>query len=503
MIGLAVSIDYALFIVSRYPTEIADNPGIELAEAAGRAVGTAGSAVVFAGLTVIIALSGLSVVGIPILTEMGLAAVVTVTFAVLIALSLLPALLGFAGVRVMGRRYRPDTGEQTETGKEQSWLRWAGVLARRPLPIMITAIVALVLLAVPLLDLRLGLPDDSTASPTTTQRKAYDLIASGFGPGFNGPLTVVIDTEGVDDAQAAAQSVMSTLGALDDVVFVTPPNFNDAGDTAVLNVIPRSSPSSAETTDLVARIRAEADTLRGSGGPSVTVTGTTAITIDISQKLGDALLPYLLVVVGLAFILLLLVFRSILVPLTATLGFVLTVAATFGVVVAIFQWGWGASLIGVDEPAPIMSLLPIFLIGVVFGLAMDYQYFLVTRMREEHTHGLEATKAVVAGFGHGARVVTAAAIIMIGVFGGFAISPEPLVKSIGVAFAVAVLLDAFIVRMTIIPTIMVLMHERAWWIPRWLDRILPDVDIEGAKLEHRIRATERAGEPVAQPETAA
>jgi RND superfamily putative drug exporter len=217
----------------------------------------------------------------------------------------------------------------------------------------------------------------------------------------------------------------------------------------------------------------------------VAVTGITALIIDVSQKLSDALVPYLLVVVGLAFILLLVVFRSILVPLTATLGFVLTVAATFGVTVAVFQWGWFAELIGVDEPAPIISMLPIFLIGVVFGLAMDYQYFLVTRMREEHVHGLEARAAVVAGFGHGARVVAAAAIIMMGVFGGFAISSEPLVKSIGLAFAFAVFFDAFIVRMNIIPSAMVMLGERAWWLPRWLDRILPNVDIEGAELEHR------------------
>jgi RND superfamily putative drug exporter len=398
----------------------------------------------------------------------------------------------------MGRGFDPRKPTQTEATRERLWVRWASALARRPLPIMIIAIAALLLLAIPVTDLRLGLPDDSTASPTTTQRKAYDLISSGFGPGFNGPLTIVVDAAGVDDPPAAAQAVMGTLAALDDVVFVTPANFNEAGDTAVLNVIPLSSPNSAETTALVTHIRAEADTLREAGGPSVTVTGTTAITIDISQKLSDALLPYLLVVVGLAFILLLLVFRSILVPLTATLGFVLTVAATFGIIVAIFQWGWGASLIGVDEPAAIMSLLPIFLIGVVFGLAMDYQYFLVTRMREEHAHGLGATKAVVAGFGHGAKVVTAAAIIMMGVFGGFAISPEPLVKSIGVAFAVAVFLDAFIVRMTIIPTIMVVMGERAWGLPGWLDRILPDVDIEGAKLEHRLDGNGHDAEPAAE-----
>jgi RND superfamily putative drug exporter len=486
MIGLGVSIDYALFIVSRHRTEYTDHPDIDLQEAAGRAVGTAGSAVVFAGLTVIIALTGLAVVGIPLLTEMGLAAVVTVSFAVLIALTLLPALLGFAGIRVMGRNFDRQHEVEVEAQHEQGWLRWAGALARRPLPIMLAAIGILVLLSVPVLDLRLGLPDDGTASPSTTQRKAYDLLAGAFGAGFNGPLTIVVDAEGAPDPAAATQAVATTIETLDGVVVVTPPTFNERGDTAVLSVIPMGAPSSAATNQLVADIRSEAEAIGAGGGPAVAVTGVTALTIDVSQKLGDALLPYLLIVVGLALLLLMLVFRSILVPVTATLGFVLTLGATFGMLVAVFQWGWFSELIGAGEPGPIMSMLPIFLIGVVFGLAMDYQYFLVTRMREEHVHGLDATKAVVVGFGHGARVVTAAAIVMIGVFGGFVISPEPLVKSIGLAFAFAVFFDAFIVRMTIIPTAMVLMGEKAWWLPKWLDKILPDVDIEGAKLEHRL-----------------
>ena len=232
------------------------------------------------------------------------------------------------------------------------------------------------------------------------------------------------------------------------------------------------------------------------------MTGQTAITIDISRKLGDALLPYLLLVVGLAFLLLMLVFRSILVPLTAALGFLLSVAATFGAVVAVFQWGWFGGVFGVEQPSAIVSLLPVFLIGVVFGLAMDYQVFLVTRMREEHVHGLDAVSAVVVGYGHGARVVAAAAVIMMGVFGGFLLAEDPLVRSIGFAFAVAVLFDAFVVRMTIIPAVMALLKERAWWLPRWLDRILPDVDIEGAKLEHRVVGREAPGGQEAASEPA-
>ena len=274
------------------------------------------------------------------------------------------------------------------------WLRWPTFISRRPLLVLVSAVALLVVIALPALDLRLGLPDDSVAGPSTTQRKAYDLLAHGFGPGFNGPLTVVLDASGVTDAETVAQTVANDIAAFDDVLFVAPAVFNATGDTAILSVIPKSAPSSVETVRLVADIRAAAPTIKADTGIVVGVTGQTAITIDISRKMGDALIPYLLVVVGLAFLLLTLVFRSLLVPLTATLGFLLSVAATFGAVVAVFQWGWFGGLIGVEQPSPIVSMLPLFMIGVVFGLAMDYQVFLVTRMREEHVHGLDAVKAV-------------------------------------------------------------------------------------------------------------
>jgi len=296
----------------------------------------------------------------------------------------------------------------------------------------------------------------------------------------------VVDTASSADPQTAAQLVADTIAGLDNVAAVSPPLFNQAGDTALLQAIPGSGPSSQQTEDLVAAVRAHDTELQAKTGADVGVTGQTAINIDLSGKLGDALLPYLLVVVGLAFLLLLLVFRSILVPGQATLGFLLSVAATLGTVVAVFQWGWLADLFGVEQTAPIVSMLPIFLIGVVFGLAMDYQVFLVTRMREEHVHGAEPTQAVVTGFGHGARVVTAAAIIMISVFSGFILSEQSFIKSIGLALAAAVLFDAFIVRMTIVPAVMALLGRSAWWLPRWLDRILPNVDIEGEKLRHRF-----------------
>ena len=471
MLGLAVAIDYALFIVSRYRHELAE--GRDPQEAAGRAVGTAGSAVVFAGLTVVIALAALSVAGVPFLTQMGLAASGTVAVAVLIALTLLPALLGFVGKRIVGKRRRdPEASGATSFGT-----RWARGVARRPVAALLIAVVGLGVVAVPTLDLRLGMPDDSKAAPDTTQRKAYDLLAGGFGPGFNAPLTVVVDAP-AGTAKTAAEQVTQRITKLDHVAAVTPAVVNPAGDTALLTVIPTSGPSDAATEDLVHAMR-RLDT-------TVAVTGLTAINIDISSKLGGALLPYLAVVVGLALVLLMLVFRSLLVPVKAALGFLLSVAATFGAVVAVFQKGWAADLLGVQQTGPIVSFLPIFLIGIVFGLAMDYQVFLVTRMREEYVHGASPKQAVVTGFGHGARVVTAAAIIMISVFAGFILSPESFVKEVGFALALAVLFDAIIVRMTIVPAVMTLFGKAAWWLPRWLDKLLPNVDVEGEKLRHQL-----------------
>lgn len=471
MLGLAVAIDYALFIVSRYRHELAELRDPQ--EAAGRAVGTAGSAVVFAGLTVVIALAALSVAGVPFLTQMGLAASGTVAVAVLIALTLLPALLGFVGKRIVGKRRRdPEASGATSFGT-----RWARGVTRRPVAALLIAVVGLGVVAVPTLDLRLSMPDDSTAAPDTTQRKAYDLLAGGFGPGFNAPLTVVVDAP-AGTAKSAAEQVTQRITKLDHVAAITPAVVNPAGDTALLTVIPTSGPSDAATEDLVHAMR-RLDT-------TVAVTGLTAINMDISSKLGDALLPYLAVVVGLALVLLMLVFRSLLVPVKAALGFLLSVAATFGAVVAVFQKGWAADLLGVQQTGPIVSFLPIFLIGIVFGLAMDYQVFLVTRMREEYVHGASPKQAVVTGFGHGARVVTAAAIIMISVFAGFILSPESFVKEVGFALALAVLFDAIIVRMTIVPAVMTLFGKAAWWLPRWLDKLLPNVDVEGEKLFHQL-----------------
>ncbi len=487
MIGLAVSIDYALFIMSRYRHEL--GTGLEPEEAVGRAVGTAGSAVVFAGLTVVIALAGLFVVDIPFLTQMGLAAAFTVVLAVAIALSLLPALLGFAGRRVLGGRIPGLRGGDPEAvGRMSAGRRWARFVTRRPVAVLLVTVIGLGTLAIPATDLELGLPDDSTAAPASTQRKAYDLLSEGFGPGFNGPLMVVVNAGGSADPQAAAAATATAVRGLPDVTMVTPPTFNPAGDTALLTVIPASGPGTTETSDLVQAIRG----LPENDNTEVAVTGATGISIDFSDKLSDALLPYLALVVGLAFVLLMLVFRSLLVPLKATLGFLLTVAATFGAVVAVFQWGWLAGPFGIEgQTGPVISMLPIFLVGVVFGLAMDYQIFLVTRMREEHVHGAEPRAAVVDGFAHGARVVTAAAIIMIAVFSGFILSSQTLIREMGFGLALAVAIDAFVVRMTLVPAVMALLGRSAWYLPRWLDRLLPNVDVEGESLRRRLPEPDR------------
>ncbi|MDX3310042.1 MMPL family transporter [Streptomyces sp. ME08-AFT2] len=486
MLGLAVAIDYALFIVSRYRSEIRE--GHEPEEAVGRALGTAGSAVVFAGLTVVIALAGLSVIGIRMLTDLGVAAAFAVVVAVAVALTLLPAVLGFAGLRIMKGNLKTKRMRALESGEgETMGVRWARLVVRRPWQALVLAVLCLGILSIPTLSLRLGMPDDSTAAPGSTQRVAYDTLSKGFGAGYNGPLTVVVDARESKDPRAAAQQTITILGALPDVASVSPPVFNQGGDVALIRAVPKSSPSSTKTIDLVSEIRdTSAAAVHRATGAEVVITGTTALNIDVSKKLGDALLPYLAVVVGLAVILLLLVFRSILVPLKATLGFLLSVTATLGVLVAVFQWGWLKELFGVDTTAPIVSVMPIFMIGVVFGLAMDYQVFLVTRMREEYVHGTEPTEAVIAGFRHGARVVTAAAIIMISVFAGFLLADASLIKSIGLGLASAVLFDAFVVRMTIVPAVMTLLGRRAWHLPGRLDRILPNVDVEGENLRHAL-----------------
>ncbi|MFJ5308260.1 MMPL family transporter [Streptomyces sp. NPDC088350] len=491
MLGLACGIDYALFVVSRYREERAK--GHAPREAAGLAAGTAGSAVVFAGLTVVIALAGLSVVGIPMLTKMGLAAAGAVLLAVLICLTLVPAILGFWPNAVLSRRERKNKAKgkgRAERGNgENGGSRWARIVVRHPIPVLLLGVVGLGAMALPALNLQLGMPGDEAKSTATTERRAYDDLAQGFGPGFNGPLTIVVDAKKAEDAKSAVATISKEIAATDGVVSVSPARFNTAGDTAVFSATPATSPTDEKTKQLVQTIRDERSGIESkSSGASFEVTGTTALNIDVAQKVQDALIPYLALVVGLAIVLLLLVFRSLLVPLKAALGFLLSVLAALGAVVAVFQEGHLASWLGVDQTGPIMSLMPIFLVGIVFGLAMDYEVFLVSRMREAYVHGDGPGQAIVSGFRHSARVVVAAALIMMAVFSGFIGAGASMIKMIGFGLAIAVLFDAFVVRMAIVPAVLSLLGHKAWYLPRWLNRILPRVDVEGEALSHKVPA---------------
>lgn len=490
MLGLAVGIDYALFVVSRYREE--RGRGHEAGEAVFRAVGTAGSAVVFAGLTVVIALAGLLVVGIPVLSKMGMAAAGAVVVAVLIALTLVPAVLGFVPDKVLSRSKRrrgspgADAIEVDETSKaENGGAKWAGFVLRHPLPVLVVGVVALGALAIPATGLQLGMPGDESKSTETTERRAYDELADAFGPGFNGPLTIVVDAKDAENVEGAAATIKKNIAANEGIVSVSESQLNDSGDTAVFSAVPTTSPTDEATKSLVRDLRDARSQIQEGTGATFQVTGTTAMDIDVADEVQAALWPYLATVIGLAILLLLVVFRSVLIPLTAALGFLLSVLAALGAVVLIFQDGNFASLLGVEQTGPIMSLVPIFLVGIVFGLAMDYQVFLVSRIREAHVRGEEPRQAIVTGFSRSARVVVAAALIMMAVFGGFIAEKEPLIKMIGFGLAAAVFLDAFVVRMALVPAALALLGRRAWRIPGWLDRVLPRVDVEGESLGRR------------------
>ncbi|MGW7642624.1 MMPL family transporter [Streptomyces bobili] len=502
MLGLAVGIDYALFVTSRFRDESAR--GSEPEEAAGRAVGTAGSAVVFAGATVVIALIGLGVVGIPELTKIGMGGAGAVVLAVLVAVTLVPALFGFFGRRVLSRAVRRATRPGSPhphpvlpaAGRPGIGIRWARFVLRRPVAVLLTAVLGLGTVALPALSLELGLPGDESKSVETTQRRAYDLLSEGFGPGFNGPLTVVVDTSQSGDPRATTDLVAKTVRGVDGVASVGDPVLSRDKGTAVLTAVPRSAPNSGETKDLVHAIRGAVSGVEAGTGAGVLVTGTTAMNIDISQAMSDALIPYLAVVIGLAVLLLMVVFRSVLVPVKAALGFLLSVGAAFGVLVAVFQWGWAADLLGIEQTGPVMSLMPILIIGIVFGLAMDYEVFLLTRMREAYVHGASPGEAVVSGFRHSGRVVAAAAVIMISVFAGFVGMNSPTIQTMGVGLAAAVAFDAFVVRMAIAPAVLALLGHRAWWLPRIVDRVLPNVDIEGEAPGRRVP------DPATEPDAA-
>jgi RND superfamily putative drug exporter len=415
-----------------------------------------------------------------------------VVIAVLLSTTLLPALLGYLGPQA-GRRNRALTRTAKQPASEPLGARYARAVTKRPWAVLTGGLLALLVAAVPMLHMKLGLPDAGSKPTNNTERRAYDLLSEGFGPGFNGVLTVVVDAPDVprDEQAALAKAVAAKIATFPNVVAVSPPLQNERGDVTIVNVTPSDGPASDATRDLVTFMRDKADTLP----PSIHgyVTGTTALNIDTADRLGAALPRYIAVVVGLALLLLMVVFRSVLVPVKAALGFLLSIGAAMGVVVWIFQDGHLADLFGIPNTGPVVSFLPVLLIGILFGLAMDYEVFLVSRMRESYLHTGDPRKAIVTGYGQSGRVVAAAAVIMTGVFAAFVLDPDPVIKSIGLSLAVGVVADAFIVRMTLVPAVMALLGHRAWWLPRRLERILPRVDIEG---EHGTDPAEPAQEPV-------
>jgi RND superfamily putative drug exporter len=471
MLGLAVGIDYALFIVSRFRQEL--RRGADVGTAVATAVGTAGSAVVTAGLTVVIALTGLFVAGIPFLTQMGLAAAATIVVAVLVALTLVPAALGFLGMRALPKRQRSAAPTHHAAGR--GFLGgWVATVTRHRLVAVLLTVVALGTVAVPFFSMQTTLVQ--TPPEGSSQARAEQLLADGFGEGFNGPLTVLFEGDG---AVPAATAAAGEIPGLDDVALVTPPVPSTDGTAALVSVIPQSGPTDPATEQLVADLR---DLMADVDGAQASVTGATAVSVDVAASLDAALPVYLALVVGLALVLLVLVFRSLLVPLVGVLGFVLTVGAALGATVAVFQWGWLADLVNLDSTGPLISLTPILVIGILFGLAMDYQIFLVSRMHEAHSHGAAPLEAIRTGFRQAAPVVVAAALIMFSVFAGFVPSGDATIKSIAFALAAGIAFDAFVVRMVLVPAALALLGDRAWWLPRWL-RWLPTLDVEGAALE--------------------
>ena len=500
LLGLGVAIDYGLFMVSRHREQLEDGIGVE--ESAGRTESTSGAAILVAGGTVVIAILGLYVSGVPFVGALGLSSAIVVAVTVLAALTLIPAMLGLAKFLVLNRKdrhhlveereleaglpneqavaeHRAEEREQRDLKHEQSpFARWGRKVSDRPWPYGIAATLVLLVLAIPLLSMNLGQLDAGTDPAADSSRKAYDLIAQGFGPGANGPLTVVVQlpSESSTDKQTLLTGLTSTLQKTAGVAAVQPATMNSAGTTAIITVIPTTSPSSAETEDLVNRIRD--DVLAGQQEPTFVV-GTTAGYVDFTEKVAGRMLWLIGAVVLLAFLLLTVAFRSLLIGVKAAILNLLSVGAAYGVIVAVFQWGWGSSLVGIDEKVPIPSFVPMLMFAIVFGLSMDYEVFLLSRVHEAWIATNDSHRAVAIGIGATARVITTAAAIMIVVFLSFVLDDDPTVKMLAVGMAVAVLIDASIVRMVLVPSVMTLLGDRAWWLPGWLDRIIPDIQLEG------------------------
>jgi RND superfamily putative drug exporter len=479
MIGLGVGIDYALFILTRFRNGL--DEGMESREAAIAAIDTAGRAVLFAGVTVIIALMGMWLLGLSFLYGVAMATAFAVFMTMIAALTLLPALLTIAGRRVDRLRI-PGLGERkTSTAEDTRWFRWSREIQRRPVIAALLSGGLLLILCIPTLSLRLGTNDAGTDPAGTTTREAYDLLAEGFGPGFNGPLSIVAALPGVGEDEALKE-LRRELATEEGVAETTPVMLNPAENTGVFQVYPTSSPESEQTTELLDRIRDDViPPVEQQTGAQVHVGGITAIFEDFGTAISEKLPLFIGVVVLLSALLLMAVFRSVLVPVKAVAMNLLSIGAAFGLIVAVFQWGWGASLVGVDSTGPIISFFPIFLFAIIFGLSMDYEVFLMSRIHEEWEHRHDATLAVTRGLALTGRVITAAAAIMITVFASFMIGEDRIIKLFGLGLASAILIDAVIIRTVLVPALMQLFGERAWWLPSWLDRILPRLHVEPAE----------------------
>jgi RND superfamily putative drug exporter len=493
MIGLGVGIDYALFIVTRHKLQLKE--GMQLRESIARSTATAGGAVLFAGSTVVIALCSLAFAGIPLVRTLGFTAAIAVVVAVSAATTLLPAMLGALGphinsLRVQFGKTHPDNK------RPHGWLRWAEGVARRPWRSAIAPLAVLLVLAIPVLQLELGQNDIGALPKSTTSRQAFDGLDQGFGPGYIGPLLIASEFKTPADAQKALPPLEEEIAAAPDVAAVGSPTFGKQGTVAVFTVVSRSAPWANETVELVEDLRDDVipKAIAGTGGAAY-VGGQTAGYIDLATKITDKLPMMIAIVVGLSFIVLLLAFRTLLVPVKAAVMNLLSVAAAYGVVTAVFQLGWGASLIGLPGAIPIVSFVPLLMFAILFGLSMDYEVFLLTQMNEHFRRHGDERRAVTEGLANTGRVITSAASIMVCVFASFILNGDPVVKEFGVGLAVAIAIDATLVRCLLVPAVMVLFGPRAWWLPSWLDRVVPRISIEGeaffAKRDAEL-ATEKA-----------
>jgi putative drug exporter of the RND superfamily len=480
MICLGVGIDYALFIVTRHKLQLAD--GMELRESIARATATAGGAVVFAGFTVVIALCSLALAGIPLVSTLGFTAAIAVVVAVCAAATLLPAMLGALGPRIDSLSIRRGKGNP-EDSEPHGWRRWAERVAGRPWRSAIVALVVLVVLALPIFQLELGQNDISALPKDTTSRQAYDSLDKGFGPGVNGPLLIASEFKSPAEAQQLLPGLEKAVGGAGDVEAVSEPTLDEQGTVAVFTVISKSEPWADETVELVENLRDTTipQALQGTKAQSY-VGGQTAGYIDLGAQIAEKLPLMIAIVVALSFFVLLIAFRSLLVPIKAAAMNLLSVAAAYGVVTAVFQLGWGSSLIGLDHSIPIVSFVPLLMFAILFGLSMDYEVFLLTQMREHYTQYGDERRAVVEGLANTGRVITSAAAIMVCVFTSFVLNGDPVVKEFGVGLAVAIAIDSTLVRCLLVPAVMVLLGKRAWWLPGWMDRIVPHISIEGEEF---------------------